>query len=360
MSKLERRESKSKSEMETRNESGEFRSVGNDGIFEGYLTVWDTVDNYNSQFQKGSFKKTIQERSSKIKIMYDHKHLVGSSIELREDDHGLYGKGKLNLKVRKAQEAFEFMKDGTLEGLSFGFRTIKDTFVGGVRQIKEAQLFEFGPVVFPANEDALITDVRSTHFKETLDDQELSRQRWVLAEALDTTLSDIWWNDQTTADNIVGMMDKALADFHGMYLEFVAEWVARFWADGQRSSPFDNELASSMITMMLEQRKSIADLAGETKFTVAELTELRKGNLINENRENLSELSEDIAKTHREVRNTAVERLCTELRAGFSDSEKTRVLALLKPVEVRQSEPVADAEITEMLNYFKNEQTIGE
>ena len=360
MPKLERRESKNK-DMETRNKSGEFRAVGDDGTFEGYLTVWGTVDDYNSEFQRGAFKKTIEERGSKVKIMYDHEHLVGSSIELREDDHGLFGKGKLNLKVRKAQEAFEFMKDGTLEGLSFGFRTIKDKFVSGVRNIVEAQLYEYGPVIFPANEGAIITDVRSQDFNETVDDQTLENKKYMLMESLHVTLSDIWWSADTTAENIAGKIDSALADFHGAYLEFVAEWVARYWTDSEfRGSPFDNELSASMTKMMLESRKTIKDLAGETKFTVAELTELRKGNLITENRENLSSISEEVAENHREARNTAVETLCSELRAGFTNSEKQRVLALLKPVEIRQSEPTEDTDLTEITSYFKNEQTIGE
>jgi HK97 family phage prohead protease len=360
MPKLERRESKNK-EMETRNKSGEFRSVGDDGVFEGYLTVWDTVDDYNSEFQRGAFKKTIEERGSKVKIMYDHEHLVGSSIELREDDHGLFGRGKLNLKVRKAQEAFEFMKDGTLEGLSFGFRTIKDKFVGSVRNIVEAQLYEFGPVIFPANEDAIITDVRSQNFSETMDDQLLQEKKGVLMNSLYMTLSDVWWADDSTSENIAGKIDSALSDFHGAYLEFVAEWVARYWTDSEfRGSPFDNELSASMTKMMMESRKTIEDLAGETKFTIAELNELRKGNLITENRENLSSISEEVAENHREARNTAVETLCSELRAGFTNSEKQRVLALLKPVEIRQSESAEDTDLDEMLTYFKNEQITGE
>ncbi|MCK4828917.1 HK97 family phage prohead protease [bacterium] len=342
--------------METRSREGEIRSVGDDGTFEGYLTVWGVTDDYNSQFQKGAFKKTIQERSSKVKIFYDHAHLVGSSLELREDDHGLFGKGKLNLSVDKAQEAFTFMKDGTLEGLSFGFRTIKDQWIDGIRQIKEAQLYEYGPVVFPASEAALITDVRSQEFSETLSEDELRRKRWVLRDALDTTLDDIWWAEDTDSGNIVGKMDKAISEYHGAYLEFVTKWVGKFWVDSEsRKSPIGNALSQAMMAHQQESRKSIVDLAADTNFTVAELTELRKGNLV-ENRDSLASLSDGIAAAHREIRNTAVESLCSELRGSFSDSEKQRVLALLKPVEVRQSEPTENTEIiSDMLDYYKEQ-----
>ena len=356
--KIERRDSPK--EMETRNHSGEFRSVGEDGVFEGYLTVWDTVDDYNSQFQRGAFSKTIQERGSKVKVFYDHEHLIGSSVELREDDHGLFGKGKLNLSVPKAQEAYAFMKDGTLEGLSFGFRTIKDGMVNSIRQIKEAQLYEFGPVIFPAGEDSLITDVRATNFNESMSEEELRRKQGVLMDSLWTTLSDIWWDGDTSADNVAGIMDSALSDFHGAYMEYVGEWVNRYWANSEsRESPLGNSLSVAMGTLLEESRKSIEDLAGETEFTVAELQELRKGKLI-ENRAKLSKLSDKVASSHREIRNTAVETLCTELRSNFSESEKKRVMALLKPVETRQSKPESATDLTEMLTYFKNEQSTGE
>jgi len=335
---------------------GELRAVNDDGTFEGYLTVWDTVDDWNSTFKRGSFKKTIQERGSKVKVFFDHEHLIGSSLELREDDHGVFGRGKLNLAVDKAKEAYEFMKDGTLDGLSFGFRSIKEGFANGVREIREVQLFEFGPVTFPANDAALITDVRATDFGESLYDEELYSERDNLRYALNSTLSDIWWSDESNKDNVVGMLDKALSDYHAAYLEFANKWIARYWSDEARSAPFGNELSNAFNDFLMEQRKSVNDLAMETSFTQAELSELRQGNLI-ENRNSLESLSESISLAHRSQRNKAVETLCTELRDGLSDSEKKRVLALLKPVEQRQSEPDT---ITEMIDYFKNEQKTGE
>lgn len=339
---------------------GELRAIEEDGTFEGYLTVWGTVDDYNSTFTRGSFKKTIQERGSKIKVMFDHEHLIGSSIELREDDHGVYGKGKLNLSVEKAKEAYEFMKDGTLEGLSFGFRTIKEGFANGVRQIKEVQLYEYGPVTFPANEDALITDVRSQDFNESFDLEKLYEESYSLKSALQETLSDIWWSGETTSDNVIGKLDKALADHHAAYLDFANRWVSTLWQDKEnRGSPFDNNLATATNLFLLEQRKTIAELAVDTEFTKQELTELRMGNLIT-NRDKLGTLSEDIAQAHREQRNTAVETLCSELRGKLTASEITRITALLTPVETRQSEPVTGDAYNDLLSYFKSEQQLGE
>lgn len=348
-----------KKETEVRS-IGELRGVEEDGTFEGYLTVWDTVDDYNSTFTRGSFNKTIQERGSQVKVMYDHEHLVGSSIELREDDHGVYGKGKLNLAVDKAAEAYEFMKDGTLDKLSFGFRTIKEGFSNGVRQIKEVQLYEFGPVVFPANEAADITSVRSQDFTESLTEEQLQEETYALRNALYTTLSDIWWSQDTDIDNVIGKLDGALADFHASYLDYARRWVDTFWKQSEtRSTPFDNHLATTFNNFLMKSRKTMVELASESPFTVAELTELRQGNII-ANREPLKELSDELVLAHREQRNTAVETLCTELRGSLTDSETRRINALLKPVEERQSEPVVDSEIADLMAYFKHENETGE
>lgn len=349
---LETRAAKN-AQQETRN-IGELRAINEDGTFEGYLTVWGTVDDYNSTFQRGAFKKTIQERGAKVKILYDHEHLIGSSVELREDDHGVYGCGKLNLSVEKAKEAYEFMRDGTLEGLSFGFRIIKEGFEGGVRQIKEVQLYEFGPVTFPANDKALITGVRSQDFDETLEVEKLRREKGVLFDALYDTTSDIWWGEDTTTDNVIGKLDEALSTFHAAYLDFANRWVNTFWmASESRNSPLDNDLSIEFRKHLATNETTVDELAANSQFTASELRSLQKGQLI-KNRGALDSLSPEIKTAHQLQRNKAVESLCQELRSGFSNTEKQRLTALLRPVEEqRQSEPKPDAS-GQMIEFFKN------
>lgn len=332
---------------------GELRAVEEDGTFEGYLTVWDTVDDYNSTFQRGSFANTIQKRGSRVKILYDHTHLIGSSLELREDDHGVYGKGKLNLEVDKAKEAYSFMKDGTLDGLSFQFRSIKEGFSNGVRILKEVDLFEFGPVTFPANDDAVITGLRSQNFEEFLEDEALYRERRILQDALDTTLSDIWWGSDTTSENVVGKLDKALSDHHVAYLDFSARWVTKFWSDTEtRESPFGNGLSKAVCGMLSNQKTTLLAKSSETSFTLDELTELRNGNLI-PNRNELVNLSQEIAEAHSSQRNKTVELLCTELREMLTPEERVRITALLKPLEERKK-LISSEEANIMIDYFKN------
>ena len=347
-------ESRKKSEATKLESFGEIRSLGEDGTFEGYLTVWDTIDSYNSTFKRGSFAKTIQERGKKVKIFYDHEHLVGSSMELREDDHGVYGKGRLNLAVDKAKEAYEFMKDGTLEGLSFRFASIKDSYLQGVRVIEELELFEYGPVVFPSNADANVVSVRSENFDESLTQEMLYARNYKIRDALDVTLSDIWWSSDSTAENVMGKIDMALSDFQAAYMEFAKDWVETFWME-TRSAPTDNELANALALHLVEQRTSIQDLAADSSFTVNELQNLRRGSLI-ESRSKLSELSETVLKAHQEQRSKAIESLCSELRDGLSSAEKRRMQALLAtPVEKHTEDETRNSDVLDYLKTFNNE-----
>lgn len=306
-----------------------------EGEFEGYIAVWDSVDSYNSKFQRGSFKKTIQERGSKIKVFYDHEHLVGSSQEIREDDHGVYVRGKLNLAVEKAQECYAFLKDGTLDGLSFGFRTIQEGFEAGIRVIKEVQLFEYGPVIFPANSAAEITGVRSTDFTNTLDENLVRVAPYRTMDALSDTISDIWYDEFTKPDNIIQLLDDAISKFHASYLEAAQNYVNMFWvrnpngdmeARSERNMEYPH--GNNLAVAFRSAQKSIDTLCSETSLTKAELEQLRKGQLIDK-RGKLDELPEEIKKAHQEQRVFMVEALCKELRSGFNDAEKRRIKALL-------------------------------
>lgn len=343
-------------------DSLELRAIdGTEGEFEGYIAVWDTIDSYNSKFQRGCFKKTIQERSNKIKVFYNHEHLVGSSQEIREDDHGVYVRGKLNLAVEKAQECYAFLRDGTLDGLSFGFRTIQEGFEAGVRVIKEVQLFEYGPVIFPANSAAEIIDVRSTDFNQTIMESDVRATPDRLLSALHETIWDIWEDDKTNSTNIVSLMDDAIAKFHVAYLEAINKFIMMYWpkdsesdeeenisVEIRREIPHGNKLAIAFRSL----NKSIDTLCSETSLTKNELKQLQKGQLI-EKRSKLDELPEEIKKAHQEQRVAMVEKLCAELRQGLNDTEKRRIKALINindPDEIT----IIDANLAEVSEFFAN------
>jgi len=130
-----------------------------EGIFEGYAATFTSKpDSYGDVIERGAFSKTLQENASRIKILWQHSTWdpIGRPLEMREDDSGLYVKGKLSLGVQRAREALELMRDGVVTEMSIGYETVKDVVTDGVRHLKELRLFDISPVTFAANPDALI------------------------------------------------------------------------------------------------------------------------------------------------------------------------------------------------------------
>jgi len=134
-----------------------------EGIFEGYASTFrKSPDSYGEIVDKGAFAKTIKENKGRIKILWNHNadEPIGIPLELREDDIGLYVKGQLSLGVQRAREVLALMKDGVVNTMSIGYRTITEAMVGDVLHLKEVKLFDTSPVTFAADDGAVIFDVK--------------------------------------------------------------------------------------------------------------------------------------------------------------------------------------------------------
>jgi uncharacterized protein len=156
----------------------ELRAEGEDGFtLEGYAAVFGEVtriDSWEGQFDeviaKGAFAKTIRER--KPVVQFDHGHdiatgsvPIGAIEQLREDGKGLFVRAKMhdNDRVEPIRQA---IASGAIDGMSFRFRVIREMWDDSddrdvpLRTIQEVELYELGPVVFPAYE-ATTVGVRS-------------------------------------------------------------------------------------------------------------------------------------------------------------------------------------------------------
>jgi HK97 family phage prohead protease len=89
-----------------------------DGIFEGYASTWD-VDEGGDQIVKGAFTKTIGERGSKIRLLYQHRDPIGKPIELKEDDRGLFVRAKIS-DTALGRDVLTLIRDGALDSMSIG------------------------------------------------------------------------------------------------------------------------------------------------------------------------------------------------------------------------------------------------
>jgi HK97 family phage prohead protease len=133
-------------------------------VFTGYASTFD-VDLGGDIIHEGAFKKTLEERSSRVKILWQHDSYnpIGRPLRMIEDNKGLWIEGKIS-KTTLGDEALELMRDGVVDQMSIGFsipngKSERDE--DGIRHIKEVKLFEFSPVTFPMNENAFIQSVKN-------------------------------------------------------------------------------------------------------------------------------------------------------------------------------------------------------
>lgn len=159
--------------IKSENATREYKSVSFDlesadektGEFSGYASVFGNVDDGGDIVDKGAFSKTIVEDFARIKILSQHDQCelpIGKPIELREDDKGLYIRGKIS-NTQKGRDIQTLLKDGVLNELSIGYEAIDYEIdeENHVRHLKQIRLWEVSIVTWAMNDQATIDDVKS-------------------------------------------------------------------------------------------------------------------------------------------------------------------------------------------------------
>lgn len=149
--------------------------------FEGYAAAYGNVDSDNDVIEHGAFSKSIKEGfpAKRIKVLWQHEAdtPIGLPIEMREDSRGLWVKSRIS-RTRKGDEAIELMRDGVIDRMSVGFSIPggKSSIDGqGIRHIYEGKLFEYSLVTWPANDQAIITGVKTLkEMREFAENESLS------------------------------------------------------------------------------------------------------------------------------------------------------------------------------------------
>jgi HK97 family phage prohead protease len=118
------------------------------------------LDDYGDRIVPGAFANSLKTRKPKMLWQHSMDKPIGVWDEADEDEKGLWLKGRL-AKTEKAQEARELAKMGAIDGLSIGFRTIRDEMEGNMRILKEIDLWEVSFVTIPADSAATLTGVKS-------------------------------------------------------------------------------------------------------------------------------------------------------------------------------------------------------
>jgi len=166
--KLEDIESKHNFSFEIKN----IEEKGDIATMEGYGSVTGNIDFGDDIIEKGSFAQTINRNNGVFPLLADHipstDNLLGI-VRVEEDFYGLKCYYEINLQTQKGREVYAIAKQmqgaGLPIGASIGYRAVKFEFKEvdniTVRIIKELKLYEVSLVVFPMNDMARMTDVKS-------------------------------------------------------------------------------------------------------------------------------------------------------------------------------------------------------
>lgn len=147
-----------------------------DLYIEGYFSVFNSVyevwDGVTESIAPGAFDESIHDD---VRALFNHNtdlilgRTTNNTLELRQDDHGLWGRITINPNDTDAVNAYERIARGDVTGCSFGFdiesetRTVSDD--GSVHYTinKISPLYEVSPCVFPAYE---ATHIDARHINE--------------------------------------------------------------------------------------------------------------------------------------------------------------------------------------------------
>ena len=191
-------------------------SISENGEFEGYISTYYDVDSYGTYFMPGAWDRSIERFNSGevIPVLWSHdrKMPLGKCTELRSDEKGLWAHGKLTMEDPQAQTAYAHMKDGSVLGLSVGFEMDYDSVEYNqdldAYGIADADLMEYSVVVFPANPNAKITQVKSSHDHDIGEnDMNLKDQ----IDAMNKAIEDIRAAANSASDAEISKRDAEIA-----------------------------------------------------------------------------------------------------------------------------------------------------
>lgn len=226
------------------------------GIVKGYLSTFDNIDDQGDRVRPGAFKRTLQNKyeykkaNNKHYLMpllwqHDANTPIGGYTSATEDNIGLFVELELDLDVQKGKEAYSALKKGYVFQQSIGYDTIKSDYVKidgkMVRDLVEIRLWEGSIVTFPANEEAVVTDVKSNDINGRYMDRKGKEKKTVQEHYAQEMSKDLLedWQDVFVCSLTCAILDafkigdqpeqdvsEALDDFKNLVLsKFVPEAI---------------------------------------------------------------------------------------------------------------------------------------
>ena len=150
------------SNFETREDGGNPRI---EGYFAVFNSIYEVFDGCTESIAPGAF---TDELNSDVRALIDHDtrlvlgRTTAGTLELREDDHGLWGGIDINPNDTEAMNLYARVKRGDVSQCSFGFAILCEEHEereNGAHHwtIKKVKLFEVSCCTFPAYEETAIS-----------------------------------------------------------------------------------------------------------------------------------------------------------------------------------------------------------
>ncbi|MBS0243244.1 MAG: HK97 family phage prohead protease [Proteobacteria bacterium] len=165
----------------------DLKAIADDGVFEGYASLFNREDLGRDIVAPGAFAQSIaQKGAAGIRLLFQHDPAqpIGVWTSLVEDAKGLFVRGRLTPGVARAREVLSLMRAGAIDGLSIGFRPLKARRdrARGIRLIEKVDLWEISIVTFPMLPGARIEAAKSRPFARRLP-TEREFEQWLTQEA---------------------------------------------------------------------------------------------------------------------------------------------------------------------------------
>lgn len=151
-----------------------FEVKADHGTISGYASTWTREpDSYGDIVAKGAFAEhiaQIKEEGRVLPFLFNHKAddlsaYIGTVVELKEDDHGLYFEGTFD-DTPEGQRARELALDGRLCKFSFAYDVLEAgevTLEDGrkANELRKLNIHEVSLVMYPANADTSVVSVKA-------------------------------------------------------------------------------------------------------------------------------------------------------------------------------------------------------
>jgi HK97 family phage prohead protease len=144
----------------------------------GYASTFGgEPDSYGDVIVKGAFLESLTKGWPKL--LFEHYEPIGKTLEIREDDRGLFGRWAI-IDTTKGTDAYKLARGGVLDSMSIGYFTLEYEYrQDGVRLLQKVDLPEVSVTATPANRNAVITDVKSRPFDRHTQDVQVALREFL-------------------------------------------------------------------------------------------------------------------------------------------------------------------------------------